>query len=57
MTTDCEKRCMEDFFKCLKLMVNDIKEFNSEFMKFIESQKKQSKDLLIMVIRYNVLNK
>lgn len=55
--TECDKKLMEDFLKNVKLIIKEIRGFNDKFTECLENQKKQSKELLMLVIRYNVLNK
>ena len=57
IVTDCDRRCMDEFIKSLKLMIKEIREFNMEMMKFVDIQKKQSRELFMSVVRYGVLDK
>lgn len=52
----CEQQAMGQFLKSLKSAVAAVKEFNSDFMEFLNQQKKLSKDLSDWVTRYNILN-
>lgn len=56
IVTDCDKKIMDEFHKNVKRIIKEIREFNDDFIKFLENQKRQSKELWMMVIRYNVLN-
>lgn len=56
IVTECDKRFMEEFLKNVKQMIKEIRNFNEEFMEFLENQKKHSRELWMLVIRYNVLN-
>lgn len=55
--TDCDQRCMDEFIKNFKLLVKEIRDFNTGLLKFIENQKKQSRELWMCVVRYGVLDK
>lgn len=57
VVTDCDKISMDEFIKSLKLIVKEIREFNTGLLKFVENQKKQSRELWMLVVRYGVLDK
>lgn len=56
MITDCDIKSMDGFLKSVNKITKNVRDFNDGFMKFLESQKKISKDLHMLVTRYNVLN-
>lgn len=55
-TTDCDRKAMEQFMGTIKSTVAEIKKFNSEFLEFLDQQRKLAKDLWNLVTRYNILN-
>lgn len=57
IVTDCDRRCMDEFIISLKLMIKEIREFNMAMLKFVDNQKKQSRELFMSVVRYGVLDK
>ncbi|KAG5684893.1 hypothetical protein PVAND_014103 [Polypedilum vanderplanki] len=54
--TECENIETQQLMKILKMISQQIKEFNIIYTQFLEEQRKEARELWILVTRYNILN-
>lgn len=57
ITLDCDKMSDEQFRKASKLIVNQIRSFNTHFKQFLEQEKKSARELSSQVLMYNSVDR
>lgn len=57
MKLDCNQTDYEQFRKTSKIIVNQIKSFNTQFTQFLEQEKKSAKELVQKVAMYNSVDR